>query len=60
MTSCPCGQPLPTHLADCGLTSHVCRCERAFKVIEGKFVANGTEVNPFARYDAEQARKKRR
>lgn len=57
---CPCGQPLPHHLAECGLTDHVCSCERSFKV-EGKtFVENGTEVNPFARYDAAHEKKARK
>jgi len=57
---CSCGQQLPHHLAGFGLTHHVCSCERFFKV-EGKtFVENGTQVNPFARYDAEQAKRGKR
>lgn len=54
---CGCGQPLPTHLAKLGLTRHVCRCERAFRVVEGEFVAAGTALNPFIPYDAAERRR---
>lgn len=50
---CVCGAPLPHHLADLADDhfTHVCSCERAYKVIAGVFVLNGTEANPFARHD---------
>ncbi len=46
---CPCGSLLPHHLAAVGLTEHVCRCERAYRVEAGVFVHVGHEANPFAR-----------
>lgn len=45
---CACGQPFPHHLADVGLTDHVCSCERSYKVKDGVFVHVGHEANPFA------------
>lgn len=49
MRKCVCGERFPVHLADVGLTSHVCSCCRAYKIdARGRFVPNGTEPNPFA------------
>jgi len=48
---CRCGKQLPTHLAEVAgdKLTHVCSCERSYKVVGGKFVENGREPNPFAR-----------
>lgn len=59
MKKCVCGQHLPVHLAEIGLQSHTCSCERAYRVEDGKFIEDGTRPNPFARYDAEQTLKKK-
>lgn len=48
---CACGEQLPHHLAGIGLTEHVCLCERRYKVVNGRFIENGTALNPGARYD---------
>jgi hypothetical protein len=47
---CSCGQPLPTHLlviCDDKFTT-VCTCERRWRVVGGRFVADGFEHNPLA------------
>lgn len=55
--NCECGKPLPYHLAELGFTNHVCYCERAYKVEDGKFIENGTKLNPNRRLsEAEQER----
>lgn len=45
---CPCGAELPHHLADVGLTEHVCLCCRKYVVKVGRSVQDGTAFNPFA------------
>lgn len=45
---CACGQPLPQHLADLGLTAHVCLCHRRYRVEGGAFIPDGFEHNPFS------------
>lgn len=46
--TCACGSPFPHHLANLGLPfTHVCKCERRYRVVEGRFVADGLEANPF-------------
>ena len=51
--ACTCGAQLPHHLANLANNderfTHICSCERAYKVRSGKFVLVGTEHNPFAR-----------
>lgn len=54
MTTCSCGKILPVHLTEMGLTSHTCYCEKTYKVVNGKFVENGTAVNPNKRYDEDE------
>ena len=44
---CDCGAALPHHLAECGLTAHVCRCHRRYRVEAGAFIPDGFERNPF-------------
>lgn len=48
---CVCGKPLPVHFLDLGGSkfTHVCSCERAYKIVKGKFVESGRESNPFAK-----------
>lgn len=62
LTHCACGQPLPIHLAEVADGDadfqHVCSCRRAYKLVDGEFVASGTARNPFAEYDEAQAKKK--
>ncbi len=55
-TRCTCGSPFPMHIAKM-LTDHVCICERSYKVKDSEFIPNGTEMNPFARYDRALAAK---
>jgi hypothetical protein len=52
-TKCDCGEPLPMHLLELAddRFSHVCSCERVWKLVDGKPKCTGTEINPFARYD---------
>lgn len=48
---CECGEELPHHLvevADGLAMTHICICERRYRVKDGKFVQDGTESNPFA------------
>jgi hypothetical protein len=58
---CNCGQPLPLHLAELapsdGSFKHVCSCEIRWKWDGSDFIEDGSEPNPFARYDEEQRRK---
>lgn len=59
LTKCEnCKKPLPVHLAECGLTDHICSCTASYKVVKGKFVRDGNQRNPVAEYDKEQAGKK--
>lgn len=57
-TSCVCGEALPIHLAEIGLTAHSCSCERHYKVKDGKFIFDGTAKNPFAQWDQIQKKKR--
>jgi len=61
LAKCECGSPLPVHFLEFAdeRFSHVCRCERKYKVEGGAFVPDGFEVNPFARYDDAQAKVKK-
>jgi hypothetical protein len=49
---CACGAALPHHLADLmnndARCSHICRCNRRFKIVDMAFVEDGTQANPFA------------
>jgi len=51
---CECGERLPTNLLGLGSSKfeHVCSCERAYREVDGKFVPNGTQHNPFADHDS--------
>ena len=55
-SKCACGARLPVHLVEIMNNdtrhAHVCSCERRYVVKDEKFVQDGTQVNPFARYDA--------
>lgn len=52
LTKCEdCKKPLPVHLAECGLTDHICSCTASYKVVNGKFVRVGNERNPVAEFD---------
>lgn len=53
-SQCACGAALPVHFIEIAddRFAHVCACERRYVVKEGVFVEDGTQVNPFARYDA--------
>lgn len=49
---CQCGAPLPHHLAEfmnndvrC---SHVCSCGARYKIVDMRFVRDGSQHNPFA------------
>lgn len=60
LTRCEdCKKPLPVHLAEIGLTDHICACTAFYKVVKGKFVRDGNQRNPVAEYDKEQAAKKK-
>lgn len=61
LTKCECGSPLPLHFLEFAdeRFSHVCRCERKYKVEGGAFVPDGFEANPFARYDDAQEKLKK-
>jgi len=52
-SDCPCGQPLPWHLFELvdERFSHICSCERRYRLKDGKIVQDGTERNPVAEFD---------
>jgi hypothetical protein len=59
--TCECGSPLPVHFLELAdeRFSHICQCERKYKVEGGAFVRDGFEVNPFARFDDALAKAKK-
>jgi len=52
-TKCECGADFPMHLAEFmnndPRSAHICRCHRKYIVTDMKFVADGTQFNPFSR-----------